>query len=225
MICRPATRDELVHDSALGANELIFGALTETGNLRRGKILECLPSPCDPQNRESGRDLHRSRGTQARAKGNIADQGEIETLRLDSGLDQHGKDADRIVGPMMRSALWERCQIEIRLLVKILRKDGDSIVRSRADCRQCGKVDGGGHDKAFRVIGVLSDEVHSSRREEDDRFRPVPLNVTFFGSVYIQHRNLIQNELLRSLRSNERISKGVTDDFPEESFFGHLSEV
>ena len=50
------------------------------------------------------------------------------------------------------------------LLVEIGRVDGKDAVGARGHGGQGGEVDGGGHDEAAGVVGMLADKVDAARR-------------------------------------------------------------
>jgi hypothetical protein len=73
------------------------------------------------------------------------------------------------------------------LFLKILRPNHDAAVVARRDGREGAEVDGGRHDKATGVIGVLADEIDAAWGEKYRGVRGKPLRVFFRNTVYIQH--------------------------------------
>jgi len=82
--------------------------------------------------------------------------------------------------------------------VEILGPDHDPAVVAWRDGSEGTEVDGCGHDKSARVVGVLADQVDAPWSYKDRGLGPKSLRVLSFNTVYIEHAGPI------SLRKKDR---------------------
>src|ERR1700722_10015802 len=87
-----AARNILVHHPAAHADEVIFGPLTEPGDLDRIERQAAFG-----QERMRARDFERGRGAQARSDWDIAPDDEISANKVASASLQHQRHPDNIV--------------------------------------------------------------------------------------------------------------------------------
>ena len=156
--------DELVHDAAIGADELVFGALAETGEHRAG-----VAGAGERENRESRGYLQGGGAGEAGAERDVAPETEAEAGDLVAIAGEDGNHAQRIVGPVAGAFGGEGCGVEAALLAVVLRVEDDLAVAARRDAGQGGEVDGRGHDEALGVVGMLADQVDPAGRGKDGR--------------------------------------------------------
>ncbi len=78
--------------------------------------------------------------------------------------------AQRIIAPILAARLRQSRRIECSLFFEVLRVDDDLAIIARRDAGQGGEINRRGHHKSFRIIRVLTNQIHSPRSSEDLRF-------------------------------------------------------
>jgi hypothetical protein len=116
---------------------------------------------------ESGSHFDGSRGTQPGADGNISMHQQIRSLQITSMLAQDEGDAQHIVAPGTGALGGEMIDIEFEISGKLVGLNQQLAVRAARNRDQARKLNRGGHDETFVVIGMLADQVHAAGRAEN----------------------------------------------------------
>ena len=115
------------------------------------------------EDREGGGDFDRGGGTEAGAEWHVAGDGEGEAVvDGDSVLAKRPEDAGGVVGPLFGAGGEQLVDGAVNALVEVDGVGEEAAVGARRDGDEGGEVDGGGHDEAAGVVGVLADEVDAA---------------------------------------------------------------
>jgi len=95
----PVAGDELVHDAAAGADELVLGLLADEGEGGRVEREAGVGGQS-----EGGRDLQGRRGAESGADGEVAGDGQVGAVEAVSFLLEDAGDAVNVVGPVAAGA-------------------------------------------------------------------------------------------------------------------------
>ena len=154
--------DELVHDAAVHAYELVLRPLAEEGQFHPAQLeaSEHLPGVGHGH-------LDSGRGAQARTDGNVADDYDIQARQFDASFFQEVGHPSLVVAPSSRLIVFDIIQGECDAFAEVQGVDGDLPVIARGRGNQNAPVNGHWQHVAIVVIGVLPDEVHPPRRSHD----------------------------------------------------------
>ncbi len=112
---------------------------------------------------EGGADFDRGGGAEAGAERHVSDDGEGEALSdVDAFFLEGPEDSGGVVGPGSRPGEEEFGDGLIDVLVEVDGVGEEAAVGARGDGDEGGEVDGGRHDEAAGVVGVLADEVDAA---------------------------------------------------------------
>ena len=161
--------DELVHDAAADADELVFGLL---GQLDQGQAVETEGE--EGVEGEGQAAFDRGRGGHARPDGDVAAEDAADPADAVPGLDELVEDPLDVVGPAEGGPV-ELAELAAELLFEIAGDEVAETVGPGGHGEDDGLVRGPGHDEAFVVVGVLADEVDPAGRDHEDR---LPREVT-----------------------------------------------
>ena len=153
---------ELVHDSNPRADESIFGALAELREVGQGH-----PNSAEARQGQRRCNFQGRGGTQSRADWHFAVNEQIRSLKFVTTQLQQASDAKNVVAPCAGALLGKVGEIELEITGKFFGVDEQFSVRPRCNRHVGGEPDGGGHDKAIIVVGVLADQIDAARGAED----------------------------------------------------------
>jgi hypothetical protein len=156
---------DLVHDAALHARESVLGRLRDAREGKAVAPLRVQGIEAQGQARAQGR-----RRRQPRAQRDVPakDKPESRTRVFQQAeAVHHARDVAR--PRLLRQFAVPACELE--LFAEVVRAQGASAVLRRAEGEVHGAVDGGGHDIAVGVVGVLPDEVDAAGRPHRHRRR------------------------------------------------------
>src|SRR5580698_75512 len=139
--------------------------------------------------------FNRCRRAEARPEGNIPIERQIKTGNVDSFLLQDGKHAKGVVAPMMRAARADFIERTMNRYPEIDGRDGRIVVWIGRNCGQSSKVNGCRHDKAISVVGMLANQVHTSRSHKQDGLVAKAFLMEFFDTAYILHESSLGTEI------------------------------
>jgi hypothetical protein len=111
---------------------------------------------------------------------------QIGSLQSTSMLAQDECDAQYIVAPGAGALGRQTIDIELEISGELVGLDQQLAVRPRGNRDQAGKLNCGGHDETFVVIGMLADQIHAAGRAENPGHIPeAPLKLLGkFAQVY-----------------------------------------
>ncbi len=155
--------DELVHDAAADADELVLGPL---GQLDQGQAVEAQAEHVVEGEGQAA--LDRRRRGHPGADGNVPAEDAVEAADLVPGPQELVDDALKVVGPAQRGAV-EAAELAAELLVEVARDEMADVVGTRGGGEDDGLVGGPGQDEALVVVGVLADEVDAARGDDEER--------------------------------------------------------
>ena len=157
--------DVLVHDAAAHADEIVLGPLAHLGGRHR---LEGQARGGEESVRDA--DLERGRRAQSGSERNVAPHDEVGADKAATALLQHRRDAEHVVRPVVTTARrGGRVEVELARGVHEHGVDADPAVVTRRAGDERRKIQRRRHDEAVVVVGVLADQVDSSRRAADRR--------------------------------------------------------
>ena len=160
--------DELVHDAALDADELVLGPPRQPGQLDGVD-----PEPEEDVEGERQAPLDRRRGGHPGPDGDIPAEDALEPPDRVPSPRQLVDDPRQVVRPAQGRAR-QVLDIEPDLLAEIEGDDATARVDARGDGEDHGPVRGGREDEALVVVGVLSDQVDPARRADEEGSGPEP---------------------------------------------------
>ena len=155
---RPMTGDELVHDAATHADEVVLGALAGEGERRQ--------VDGDARGGEegiAGRDLQRGGGGEAGAERHIAVDEHVDAGEPVAGTLQHQCLAEDVIAPVLPRRRVRFVEIELERLVHQERADPEFPVRPRRDRGDGRQLQRRREDEAVIVVGVLADDIDAAR--------------------------------------------------------------
>ena len=157
-------RDELVHDAATAAGELVLGLLAEQGDVAQAGV----ESVEGLQGLAHGH-LQRGRGAETGSLRHVAADHHLEAVRQHAvALDEDIDDAADIVGPVavaVRRAMAGRKAVFFQAVVG--GQHADDVVTARGDGDLGGEADGAGQHETVVVVGVFADQVDAARGTDD----------------------------------------------------------
>ena len=156
--------DELVHDAAAHADELVLGLL---GQLDQVQAVELEAEQRVEGERQAAFD--RGRRGHARPDGDVAAEDAADPAEALAGLEELVEDPLEIVGPAEGRAM-ELAELAAILLVEVAGDEVAKPVGPVSDGEDDDLVRGAGKDEPFVVIGVLADEVDPAGRDDQERF-------------------------------------------------------
>ena len=156
--------DELVHDAAADAHELVLGFL---GQLDQGQVVDLQPG--EGVQGEGQAALERGRRGHARPDGDVAAEDAVEAADAVARLEELVDDALEVVGPAERGAV-ELADLAAEFLVVVVGDEVADAVGPGRDGEDDGLVRGAGQDEALVVIGVLADEVDPAGGDDEEGF-------------------------------------------------------
>ena len=157
-------RDELIHDAATAADELVLGLLAQQRDVAQAGI-----EPEGRLQRLAHGHFQRSRRAEACTLRHVAADHHIQPMgQRAETLDEDIDDAADVVGPALVTVLGTCISSELVALVVIVGShDPDAIVGTRRDGDFGGEVDGAGQHETVVVVGVLADQVDTTRCADD----------------------------------------------------------
>jgi hypothetical protein len=153
--------DHLVHDPAVDADPAVLGLVPEQ---RRADGVR-LPVRGRRESQD-GRHRHRGRGGQSRAERNVAGHHAVPAGEGPAGLLHRPGRAFDVFRPAF--VFLQVIQRELGGLVVFQRVDDGAPVGARAKGDAHGAVNRHRQDVALVVVGVLADQVHPSRRADEE---------------------------------------------------------
>ena len=159
-------RDELIHDPALHAHELILGLLRE--------LREILPSDVDAVeilDRERGCNLQGGRRGEARPLGNVAVDGDVHPAQHVAQLEELRNDALGIVRPAVLLAVAEGGEGSPLSILVVHGKKTQVGVLAAGDGNAGGEIDGHGKHETVIVVSMLAYEIHATGSRGYDFWR------------------------------------------------------
>ncbi len=159
---RPAVDvDELVHDAAADADELVLGLL---GQLDQGQAVETEAE--EGVEGEGQAAFDRGRRGHAGPDGDVAAEDAVEAADAVARLDELVEDALEVIGPAQRGPV-ELAELAAEFLIEVAGDELADAVGPGRDGEDDGLVRGPGKDEALVVIGVLADEVDPAGRDDE----------------------------------------------------------
>ena len=173
-------RYELIHDAATAADELVLGLLAQQRDVAQAGIepesgLQCLAHG----------HFQGCRRTEACTLRHVATHHHVQPMgQRAETLDEDIDDAADVVGPALVTVLGTCISSELVALVVIVGShDPDAIVGARRDGNFGGEVDGAGQHETVIVVGVLADQVDTTRCTDDVGGRGVQFLLQQGGGV------------------------------------------
>ena len=172
--------DELVHDAALHADELVLGVLREPGEL--------LPAHLDAEGRlhgEGGGHLEGGRRGEPRPLRNVAVDREVHPPELVTALDELVDDPLRVVGPAVLLAVLQDGQRRALAVLVVHGVEVQLAVGPAGNGHPDGEVDRHREHVPLVVVGVLANEVHAAGSRGDHLgLPPVLLRMALLDHIH-----------------------------------------
>ncbi len=153
---------ELVHDAAVHAAIVVLRALTDTGQLHAVELIvveQIVERKCKAA-------LQSSRRRQAGTQRHIAGEHGVEALHLAAALDDLAAHAEHVARPLLLGSVL-LVQTEFSRRVKVDRIQLHAVCAVGAYLGHDSLVNGAREYESTVVIGVLADEIETSRSHKE----------------------------------------------------------
>ena len=156
--------NKLVHNANPRTHKFVLGFLAKPWDFAKRNFLLT-----QAEQRQRSGDLYCGRGAQSRANGYFSMHQQVRSTAPAAGLFQRPSYTNHVITPRIEAPNRQVVQIELKDIGKFRRTQREFAVGTWRDGGMGVKTDGARQHKSIVVVGVLADQIHSSRRTEDLR--------------------------------------------------------